>query len=57
MKEREEERSDLPPELARLLTPEYQRESEERARENLEIRIRAEIHLENARRILDSLKR
>lgn len=53
----EQENDEFPPELARLLTPEYQREREEKQRKRLETRIRAEIHLENARKILDGLKR
>jgi hypothetical protein len=53
----EQEEYGLPPELARLLTPEYQREMEKRDRENMEIRVRAESHLQNARKILDGLKR
>ncbi len=50
-------RKGLSPELLDYISPERRRERQEEEIEMMETRIRAEIHLENARRILERMKR
>jgi hypothetical protein len=57
MEEQGNERSGLPPRLARLLTPEYQREAEEKRAHRRELLESAERNLEEVGRLIDRLKR
>jgi|tagenome__1003787_1003787.scaffolds.fasta_scaffold20683907_2 hypothetical protein len=53
----ENEKDWLPPELSRLLSPEYEREREEKQRLAKEQRERMERNLEEAKRLREALKR
>jgi len=55
--EEQEKKGGLPPRLARLLTPEYQREAEEKRTYRRELLESAERNLEEVGRLIDRLKR
>ena len=57
MEEQGKESGGLPPRLARLLTPEYQREAEEKRAHRRELFESAERNLEEFGRLIDRLKR
>ena len=57
MDDQGDEKRGLPPELQRILSPEYQREREERHRRMRERREKMEWRLERVGELLDSLKR
>jgi hypothetical protein len=56
MDEQDDLKKGMSPELLRMLTPEYQRETEEKEREMQETLESAERHLENSRRLRALLK-
>lgn len=57
MDEGTHEDTGLPPSLAKLLTPEHKRNTQEEERENREILERAERYLAEAGQILDRMRR